>query len=382
MAAQWSIPVVNHTWLEDCFVNWRNLSVGHEKYVRFSTTCDYSGFLGDKGIGRRVILNDAEQDAPTPDVVGPTGSMVEVEEAIAVDDNDTGTNGDSPIKDDAEVEDVEIGANDAQDMGTDVETSASPKRRRTASPSPTPRKRQKSGDAKPNITEEAGSRRSAPNRRPTYSHVEAVILPRSGRDSSTSAQVKKPASHKLKASESPVVSKKSSPIKVKTPTRKSVTSVEEEEEEEIASTKRVLGKRVQRRERNETDSEDEQSESEKPTPGPSKPKPTQMKGTQRPRQDSSSPPAHVGNVPVRGRRSAARKADEKLKDIMPDVINFQKQMKRGAVVGEWEKAEKEQEKSDKKKDKNKDNEKEKSKENAREKVKETGKRRRSDIGYD
>ena len=30
-ALSWSIPVVNHTCLEDCFVQWRNLTVGVEK---------------------------------------------------------------------------------------------------------------------------------------------------------------------------------------------------------------------------------------------------------------------------------------------------------------------------------------------------------------
>ena len=75
---------------------------------------------------------------------------------------------------------------------------------------------------------------------------------------------------------------------------------------------------------------------------------------------------------------AAQKADERLKGIMPDVINFQKRMKRGMVVGEWEKAEKEQERVKKAKGK----EREKLKENAREKVKETTKRRRSDMRYD
>ena len=62
---------------------------------------------------------------------------------------------------------------------------------------------------------------------------------------------------------------------------------------------------------------------------------------------------------------------------MPDVINFEKQMKRGNVVGEWEKADTQKERSDKKAKE------EKSKENAREKVKErASKKRRSDVRYD
>jgi hypothetical protein len=171
--------------------------------------------------------------------------------------------------------------------------------------------------------------------------------------------------------------KRSNPVKLKTHAGKWIPAVEEDEdaeEEEPVSTKRAPPKKTQKRGRYESESEEEPG---KPTPGPSKPKPTQaMKATQRPPLGSSPPPTHPNSAPLRGRRSAAQKADEKLKDIMPDVINFQKQMKRGTVVGEWEKAEKEQERADKTK------EKEKSKENAREKMKETAKRRRSGVRYE
>ena len=132
-ATQWSIPVVNHTWLEDCFVNWRNLSVGHEKYVRFSPACDCSGFLGDKGIGRKVILDDAEQDVPAQDFAAPTGSIREVEEAIAVDENDVGT-GSQPPRVNHEGEDVEMVDGDAPDLGVDMEVDVPSKLNRTASP--------------------------------------------------------------------------------------------------------------------------------------------------------------------------------------------------------------------------------------------------------
>ncbi|KAI0246563.1 hypothetical protein BJV78DRAFT_1253485 [Lactifluus subvellereus] len=55
-ARNWSIPVVNHTWLEDCFVQWRNLSVGLEKYVVFPPGLDFSDHLGERGVQREVIL--------------------------------------------------------------------------------------------------------------------------------------------------------------------------------------------------------------------------------------------------------------------------------------------------------------------------------------
>ena len=380
-ATQWSIPTVNHTWLEDCFVNWKNLSVGQEKYVRFSPACDCSGFLGDKGIGRQVILDDAGRDTPTQEPV-PTGSIVEVEEAIAVDENDNGTNSEHPpVKDEAN--DVEMVDDDALDSATDAKGGVSPKRERTASPSPTPRKRRRSGDAKPNIAEETNSKtpkKSAITGRRTFSQVEVVIPLRSDhaslRSGDATSKLRGSTSHKLIASESPVSSKRSSPAKRRASGRKSVLAAEEVEEEEEgpAFTKRVLPKRTPKRKRDKTESEEEE---EQPTPGPSKPKPALTKGARRPAQEPSQASPRSKDAPVRGRRSAAQKADEKLKDIMPDVINFEKQMKRGVVVGNWEKAAKEREKVEKAKEK--EREKEKSKENTGGKVKETAKRRRSDV---
>jgi hypothetical protein len=55
-ARNWSIPVVNHTWLEDCFIQWRNLSVGLEKYVVFPAGLDFSDHLGERGMQREAIL--------------------------------------------------------------------------------------------------------------------------------------------------------------------------------------------------------------------------------------------------------------------------------------------------------------------------------------
>jgi len=386
-AAQWSIPIVNHTWLEDCFVNWRNLSVGHEKYVRFSPACDCSGFLGDKGMGRKVILDDAEQDIPTQDVPAPTGSIREVEEAIAFDENDLGTTSQHPHSKDA-AEDVEMLDNDALDAGVEMEVDVSPKHERTTNPSPIPQKRRRSGNAKSSAIEENDSRtpnRPGLTRRRTHSHLEVVVPPRpdytSSREvSATPAKIRKSASHTLVAAESHVSTKKSTPVGVKTPARKSVAAAGEEEEEEPTSKKRLSPKKIKKRKRDESESEEEHEQPEKPTPGPSKSKPSQStRATQQRRaQESSPPPAHLDDAPLRGRRSAAQRADEKLKDIMPDVINFEKQMKRGTVVSAWEKAQKEQERADKKA-----KEKEKSRENAGERVKERApKKRRSDVRYD
>lgn len=61
-ATNWSIPIVNHTWLEDCFIQWRNLSVGIEKYIRFPPGVDFSKLLGERGPGRRPMQIDLERE--------------------------------------------------------------------------------------------------------------------------------------------------------------------------------------------------------------------------------------------------------------------------------------------------------------------------------
>ncbi|THH15096.1 hypothetical protein EW146_g5335 [Bondarzewia mesenterica] len=54
-AGNWSIPVVNHIWLEDCFIQWKNITVGKEKYITFTPGVNFSNMLGERGIGRSMI---------------------------------------------------------------------------------------------------------------------------------------------------------------------------------------------------------------------------------------------------------------------------------------------------------------------------------------
>ncbi|KAL0579150.1 regulator of Ty1 Transposition [Marasmius crinis-equi] len=53
-AYAWSIPVVNHLWLEDCFVQWRNLTVGVEKYIVHPKGLDFYSCLGKRGVSQAV----------------------------------------------------------------------------------------------------------------------------------------------------------------------------------------------------------------------------------------------------------------------------------------------------------------------------------------
>ncbi|KAM5536688.1 hypothetical protein V8D89_009615 [Ganoderma adspersum] len=51
-ATSWSIPIVNHTWVEDCFVQWRRLTPARDKYIVFPPGVDFSAVLAERGIGR------------------------------------------------------------------------------------------------------------------------------------------------------------------------------------------------------------------------------------------------------------------------------------------------------------------------------------------
>ncbi|KAJ7096238.1 hypothetical protein C8R44DRAFT_683728 [Mycena epipterygia] len=49
-ALSWSIAVVNHTWLEDCFVQWRCLTPAVPKYIDFPPNVDFAPMLAERGV--------------------------------------------------------------------------------------------------------------------------------------------------------------------------------------------------------------------------------------------------------------------------------------------------------------------------------------------
>ena len=120
-AQSWSIPIVNHTWLEDCFIQWRNLTVGLEKYIAFPTGVDFSQLLGVRGVGEVVeaeILDDEIDGAEAGD--GPRGtdtSAGEVQRLVDV-----------PVHEEGEVT-----------MDLDVEHQKTPTKKKTYNTSPTPK---------------------------------------------------------------------------------------------------------------------------------------------------------------------------------------------------------------------------------------------------
>ncbi|KAH0826410.1 hypothetical protein J3R83DRAFT_5383 [Lanmaoa asiatica] len=64
-ALSWSIPVVNHTWLEDCFVEWSALTVGLERYIVYPPGIDFGKMLMTRHDGPL-----ASQSVSTPHLGG------------------------------------------------------------------------------------------------------------------------------------------------------------------------------------------------------------------------------------------------------------------------------------------------------------------------
>ncbi|KAJ7183320.1 BRCT domain-containing protein [Mycena filopes] len=52
-AVEASIPIVNHTWLEDCFIEWELLDTTLPKYTLFPADVEF-GALGERGIGHEI----------------------------------------------------------------------------------------------------------------------------------------------------------------------------------------------------------------------------------------------------------------------------------------------------------------------------------------
>ncbi|KAJ3936502.1 MAG: hypothetical protein NXY57DRAFT_885636, partial [Lentinula lateritia] len=49
-ARAWGIPIVNHLWLEDCFISWKNMTVGNDRYIHFPQGSDFASRLGERGL--------------------------------------------------------------------------------------------------------------------------------------------------------------------------------------------------------------------------------------------------------------------------------------------------------------------------------------------
>ncbi|KAJ7188855.1 hypothetical protein C8R46DRAFT_877027 [Mycena filopes] len=88
-AAEWSIPIVNHTWLEDCFLRWRKLTPASPKYVSYPPGVDFSNLLGERGVApeiQKIIEEEAREaeDAELDDDSRHNGSQVSVDDETEV----------------------------------------------------------------------------------------------------------------------------------------------------------------------------------------------------------------------------------------------------------------------------------------------------------
>ncbi|KIY43340.1 hypothetical protein FISHEDRAFT_78219 [Fistulina hepatica ATCC 64428] len=91
-ARMWNIAVVNHLWLEDCFVRWERMETGLTRYTHFPEGLNFSHQLGDRGLGQRVEENLAldgiekeaeEEDARRREIVAKAVSSTSRPSSIA-----------------------------------------------------------------------------------------------------------------------------------------------------------------------------------------------------------------------------------------------------------------------------------------------------------
>ncbi|KAG9318151.1 hypothetical protein JVU11DRAFT_224 [Chiua virens] len=80
-AHSWSIPVVNHIWLEDCFVEWRALTVGLERYIVYPPGIDFGKMLTTRQDGSFASQPVSTQRSTGGAVPGGRGvNIIDVEE--------------------------------------------------------------------------------------------------------------------------------------------------------------------------------------------------------------------------------------------------------------------------------------------------------------
>jgi hypothetical protein len=54
-AREWDMSIVNHFWLEDCFIKWASLSIGNPRYTEFPAGVNYMTLLGQAHLSRENI---------------------------------------------------------------------------------------------------------------------------------------------------------------------------------------------------------------------------------------------------------------------------------------------------------------------------------------
>ncbi|KAL1685752.1 hypothetical protein GGG16DRAFT_65676 [Schizophyllum commune] len=78
--AEWQIPVVNHLWVEDCYMTWRMLPTDPiARYITFPPASDLSGLLCERGMGA-YIENEENLRIEVRSLPASTGEGAKVKE--------------------------------------------------------------------------------------------------------------------------------------------------------------------------------------------------------------------------------------------------------------------------------------------------------------
>ncbi|KAJ4001562.1 hypothetical protein F5050DRAFT_1723266 [Lentinula boryana] len=121
-ARAWDIPIVNHLWLEDCFINWKNMTVGNDRYIHFPQGSDFAPRLGERGVDPNI------EDPDELDRLEEEEADQEAEEELKADEEPVGATingGRSRTQDSArdarEAADIVMGADDDEVHAMDVD---------------------------------------------------------------------------------------------------------------------------------------------------------------------------------------------------------------------------------------------------------------------
>ena len=408
----WSIAVVNHTWLEDCFAQWKNLTTTNPKYSVFPPGVDYSKLLTNRnlhGIGwdpaelealETLTEEDVQDDVVERDMevrgamslgAQSIASMKEVEDAVTMFDADADGDGASagpmvelepqrkrpPSKAQASAKQTVDGKPRVRrksikstallnDSSSDNDVQGGPGRQhRRSREEPVLISDNEPGPSNkgPQFTS-----RGRMERHDSSSDDEQQITPRrsgriSGRRESAEREVGEGTALAPKEPTTPSRKRASSGGVGRTPRREVSVVVPTVTEAYSPQYKRKL---KEAKDRSKKDIERTESISvqaaEASTRSPHRPLWSSMHEEDSPRKSALQPKSPSGTtrapratstaeslaaysghsaemVAIRtpSKRSAANKAMKKLHDvIMPDVVSFQKEMKRGAVRSAWE----------------------------------------------
>ncbi|KAH8102204.1 hypothetical protein BXZ70DRAFT_986996 [Cristinia sonorae] len=426
-AVSWSIPVVNHMWLEDCLIQWRHISQAQDKYTYFPPGVDFGKMLGRKGMGRggydpselELIEKEvvAQEQGLAPPSNGPSAPIATGQSAREVEDVVMEEVGDTSMG--AYLDrDIQMDVEDDDDVVKLKKKAASPSKAKPGPSRAKPAPKPKSAARKPRSARSAGvedddeepgirgrnsvesedepddsptkpRERAAPKLKkgkrvqeasadeeepvppvkvkslkkkpvlpmPEDDEDDAIVIPKSKpsvkRTYGSSSKKPPPVDETDQEGTPPPVS----PSKGSLHTPKRTVSVLLPTYEQVKSVTKKTPSRPTRTESIRAQAHEVASESPKrgrvpksekagpstrsPLSSLSPPPSTKKQPARRPAtplggaKAVASTPATLTRTP--SKRSAASKATQKLREeVMPDVLNFEKERKRGNIRSTWD----------------------------------------------